>query len=596
MTLLAGAFVRGSTTPIDSDLVGQLTAAVSRNSADEPIVFRDHRCILVKVDIGAHSAPAHRSDPDGSVSLMAGDPVLDSADEAQPPDRRQSLDRLHAAALRGAWEELEAAQGVFSSVHYDAAEGRLALVTDKLGIRPIYYWVGLETVVFASALRVLEALPFVPKRLDLRALIEARTLGVPLGSRTVFADISLLRAAEVVQIDELGVTQSQYWRWDGIDESRAPESELIEEAYARFGAAMDRRLGTDSPVAAFLSGGLDSRVITAELRRRGLTVHTFNFARAGTQDQLFGNAFARRVGSVHHELPIIARGSNAKYAFTMAEALNASTPSHPDFPVVPRCVWSGDGGSIGVGHVRVDSAVVSLLRREKQTDAVDLFLEQQHARIPRRLFRGAVARQLERATADGVHEELARIQARDPGRSFHLFLMLNDQRRHLADHFENIDLHRLEYHLPFFDSRFLELIVSVPLDRCIGHGFYSRWLACFPAVVREVPWQTYPGHEPCPLPVPPDLGYQWEKGVSTLTAAGVRKRSRLAGGRATLDAADFPDPVLRKGYLSFVYWVYRLGIRDYGYALDYATMIHDHWRRTGGNYVLATAPPDESSA
>jgi asparagine synthase (glutamine-hydrolysing) len=232
--------------------------------------------------------------------------------------------------------------------------------------------------------------------------------------------------------------------------------------------------------------------------------------------------------------------------------------------------------------------VVSLLRRAKRNEAVDLFLEQQRALIPRRLFRGSVAQQLERATADGVHEELAGIHASDPGRSFHLFLMLNDQRRHLFDHFENIDLHRLEYHLPFFDSRFLELIVSVPLDMCLGHGFYSRWLASFPPVVRQVPWQTYPGHEPCPLPVPPELGYQWEKGVSTLTAAGVRKRSRLADGRATLAAADFPTPVLRKRYLAFAYWMYRLGIRDYGYVLDYAAMVHDHWRRSGGNYVLGT--------
>jgi asparagine synthase (glutamine-hydrolysing) len=591
MTLFAGAFSRRQIEKLDDNLCGDLERTVSRVPADKPEVLRSRTCCLVKVDIRAYPEPGTRTDPDGFVTLIAGDPLLDEEIELAAGGRRgHSLDLLHATASQGRWDILSRANGVFSAVHYSPADGHLTLVSDKLGLRPLYYWIGPDLVVFASSLRVLEELPVVPKRMDLRGVIESRTLGVPLGIRTAYADISLLRAAEVLRISADGISRQQYWKWDDIEESGASEDDLITDAYHRFGRAVDRRLGTQRAVAAFLSGGLDSRVITAELLQRGTVVHTFNFARAGTQDQLLGKEFAAAAGSVHHEMPILERGANAKYAFTMSAALSATPPLHPDFPSLPRLAWSGDGGSIGVGHVRVDHEVVRLLRQGRRKDGVALFVEKQRARIPSRLFRPAVSRPLEAATSEGIHEELDDIHSRDPGRGFHLFLMLNDQRRHLADHFEHIDLHRLEYQLPFFDSRFLELMISVPLDRCLGHAFYSRWLQRFPEVVRTVPWQTYPGHVPCPLPIPPQLGYQWDPAVTTLNSAGARRDTRLAAVRNSLEAADFPDPILRKHMVRAAYWIYRLGIRDYGYAMDYVTTLHDHWRRCGGEFVLHGAP------
>ena len=78
--------------------------------------------------------------------------------------------------------------------------GTLTLVADKLGIRPLYYWMDDESVVFASALRILEECPLVPKKMDLRAVTEMVGLDAPLADRTPYAGISLLKPAEVVQM------------------------------------------------------------------------------------------------------------------------------------------------------------------------------------------------------------------------------------------------------------------------------------------------------------------------------------------------------------------------------------------------------------
>ena len=91
--------------------------------------------------------------------------------------------------------------------------------------------------------------------------------------------------------------------------------------------------------------------------------------------------------------------------------------------------------------------------------------------------------------------------------------MANDQFRHLHHHYEFIDEYRCELMTPFFDSDFLRYLLSIPIDRFLGHAFYYNWMERFPASVREVPWQAYPGHLPCPLPLSPEemqARSQWE--------------------------------------------------------------------------------------
>src|SRR5436189_143421 len=97
----------------------------------------------------------------------------------------------------GLFCRLAGARGAFCAVHYHPDAGRLTLVTDKLGVRPLYYWIGDDHVIFATALRVLEGLAEVPKQMDLRAVTEAACFRFPLGDRTPYQDVYALHAAEI---------------------------------------------------------------------------------------------------------------------------------------------------------------------------------------------------------------------------------------------------------------------------------------------------------------------------------------------------------------------------------------------------------------
>lgn len=556
---------------------------ISRNAGEEVRIFEDDRCCLVKVDIGAYGEEAFLEDSSGNVSLLAGEPLLALEGGESWQSRTRDLRLLHESWKNREESLIRKAQGVFCAAHYQPAGGTLSLIADKLGVRPLYYWIGEKYVAFATALRVLENLAEIPKEMDVRAVTEMICLGVPLTDRTPYTKISLLKAAEIIRISEQSVVRRQYWRWDDIAPSEESEPDLLRETYERFSQAVGRRIRQDKTTVAFLSGGMDSRCAVSALRDRNVQVHTFNFALRGTQDQIFGAEFARQAGAIHEEVPQISADPN--WSQFMADVWSASK-LRSDWPVQrPSVVWSGDGGSVGLGYVHITKTLVDLLRAGKTNAAIDGFLSEEATSIPRRLLKDQVFAMLSRSLHQGICEELDDIHHDDPARRFYTFLMLNDQRRHLAGHFENIDLHRLEFQLPFLDSDFLETVSALPVDLCLGHKFYTKWLNLFPPTTASVPWQTYPGHEPCPLPSPEGLTYQWDADQPK-----VRRESRrlelLRDAAGMLTADHFPDGIFERKNFRLALWASRLRVRDYGYLIEAARTYQRYWTICRGNFSI----------
>ena len=586
MTLFAGIFSRNGNQPIPESACDELRRVISRDDRDEARTFRDQKYFLVKVDIGAFEGPAFQVDDNGSVSVLAGEPLIDDGDDVAGQSRTKELGLLHESWKQNDWRVLKRARGVFSAAHYQPLAGKLYLISDKLSIRPLYYWADDQFVVFASALRILEGVDSIPKSMDLRGVTEMCGLGYPLGSRTPYCGVFLLNAAEIIQVDAKNIVRSCYWHWDEIETSRASEKELLHNAHAAFMQAVSRRNKNDKTTIAYLSGGLDSRCTVVALLELGTRVHTFNFALPGTQDYLFGNDFALQAGTIHEAVPKEHGDLTPDYSAIMARAWESS-PHRLEQPAErPSLVWSGEGGSVALGHVHLSREIVGLMRDGKTDDAIDAFLRQEQASVTSRLLRPELNDSLANALHIGIHEELGNLHCADPARNFYLFLLLNDQRRKLATHFENIDLHHLEFQLPFFDSEFLATIVAAPVDTCLRHRFYLDWLKLFAPLVTRVPWQAYPGHEPCPLKAPEHAAYQWD-GAFQADQASALKQELLSQAAQMFGAPNFPDAILSKQYLRIATLIYRFGLRDYSYVIQAAWKYFTYWRRCYGQ----TAPP-----
>jgi hypothetical protein len=237
----------------------------------------------------------------------------------------------------------------------------------------------------------------------------------------------------------------------------------------------------------------------------------------------------------------------------------------------PRLVWSGDGGSVGLGHVYLTEEIVTLMRQGRIAEAIESYQRHNRVGLPKRVFVRGQRERVRGLPHAGILEELSKLRSFDEGRRFHLFLMANDQRRHLAAFYENLDLGRFEMVTPFFDSEFLKVILSSRIDGFLRHRSYSRWLEEYPPEVRATPWQAYPGHEPCPVPLPEGLRGQWDSWYGRQESQGLL-RQNLAIGKKVLSDPRFPEWLLDRKILRLAVWLTSLGLSDYSYLFKAASI------------------------
>jgi asparagine synthase (glutamine-hydrolysing) len=580
VSLFAGVYAHRPG-PHASTLVSEVGDALALNLSrwpdDRPRVYRHEFAYIAAVDIGATEQPTFRSDPNGTITVAGGQPIWDCI---SAPRGSSELDTMHEAFLQDDWDILEQTNGVFNAVHFHPARRTLTLVTDKLGIRPLYVWEGEDIVVFATALRILESVPQVVKTMDLRGVCELTAFGYPLADRTPYVGIRRLLPAERLSVSREGIRSTRYWQWDAIRVECRSEQDHLALLHERFMTALERRLGGDRAVASFLSGGLDSRTMVGGLRAMDVEVYTFNFSHPGSQDQAFAAWFAEAARTTHHET---ARqpDDQTDWSAMMASALERS-PHRATWPIErPRMAWSGDGGGVVGGHMTRE--IIDAMRSGDIDAAIRAYIRKKSIGVKPRILQRDFAAAMMDTPMTGVRKELDSVACEDPARSFFLYFLFNQERRHLDRHFERLDLHRIEFHLPYLDSAFVAAILTVPVDLCLRHVLYHRWLHLFPAPVAAVPWQTYPGHEPCPLPIPSDLDYQWNLKVPP-SFQRQRRQERLRDAANLLWARDFPRPILNRSMLRKVFWAYKLRLRDTGYLLETASRYYKYWRIAEGRY------------
>jgi asparagine synthase (glutamine-hydrolysing) len=137
-----------------------------------------------------------------------------------------------------------------------------------MGVRPLFYTEQSGRFVFGSEIKSLFVDPSIPKELDLEAIDQAFTFWFPLAPRSGFVGIQELPPGYTMSVTEQGLTKRCYWRlrYPSLAESNGPlphsEKWYAENLLELLDDAVRIRLRADVPVGAYLSGGLDSSIIT----------------------------------------------------------------------------------------------------------------------------------------------------------------------------------------------------------------------------------------------------------------------------------------------------------------------------------------------
>ncbi|MBI4815144.1 MAG: asparagine synthase (glutamine-hydrolyzing) [Deltaproteobacteria bacterium] len=206
---------------------------------------------------------------------------------------------------------ISALDGMFAFALYDAKAQRLVLVRDRLGKKPLFYTsTPSGALVFASEVKAILLHPEVRPELDPTRLPELLTFGYVGTPRSIYRGILKLPPAHLLVV-EREPRLERYWDVDAALTPR-PRKEPLEDTKARVrdvvGRAVERRLEADVPIGAFLSGGIDSSIVVAEMARRSRT-RPLTFCVGFQEDSSFDETtYARKVASlfdtVHTELTL----------------------------------------------------------------------------------------------------------------------------------------------------------------------------------------------------------------------------------------------------------------------------------------------------
>ena len=156
--------------------------------------------------------------------------------------------------------------GQFAIALWDTRAHRLILARDRTGIRPLFHTEVGGRLLFASEAKALFAVDGVARRLDPAALAEIFTFWAPVGQRSVFAGVQSLPPGHLMVVEGGRTRLRRYWDWEfpteAADDSRSAD-DCADELRALMIDAVRLQLRSDVPVGAYLSGGLDSSIITS---------------------------------------------------------------------------------------------------------------------------------------------------------------------------------------------------------------------------------------------------------------------------------------------------------------------------------------------
>jgi asparagine synthase (glutamine-hydrolysing) len=194
--------------------------------------------------------------------------------------------------------------GMYAFALWDAPRRRLFAARDRLGKKPFYYALTPERFVFGSELKAVLAAPGVPRDVDPAAVDEFLSRYYVGGARTILRGVAKLPPAHWLTLEGGKVTTGRYWRpVFQPDDPPRHEEEYLEELETLFGESVRRRLISDVPLGAFLSGGVDSSAVVAMMAAAGGRVKTFTvgFDEAGYSEIEDARLVARHLGTDHHE-------------------------------------------------------------------------------------------------------------------------------------------------------------------------------------------------------------------------------------------------------------------------------------------------------
>jgi len=259
--------------------------------SDAHVSLGSRRLSVIDLSPAGHMPMANE---DGSVQIVYNGELYnfrELKERFKLAERYTFRSRTDTEVLLHLYEELgvEMARhlnGMFAMAIWDGRAGKLHLIRDHIGIKPLFYQRDEKHFRFGSEIKAILADPRVQRLPSLQSLYDFLTFDYVPGVQTAFEGIYEIPPGHWMSIDRAGnTTLERYWdlSWQ-LDES-LDEQSASRRAFELMDAAVERQLVADVPVGVLLSGGMDSSTLVALMSRHtSEPIHTYS---VGFEDESF---------------------------------------------------------------------------------------------------------------------------------------------------------------------------------------------------------------------------------------------------------------------------------------------------------------------
>ena len=315
---ISGFLAHDPGAPADVQAVRRMSEALGHRGPDANGLWRNGPCALGHRRLSIIDLSPEANQPmvneDGSIALVANGEIYNFQEL-----RQQLLAKGHAFRSKSdsevilhLYEEhghdcVRHLSGMFAFALFDARANRLLLARDRAGKKPLFYRRLSHGIAFASELHaLLTGFPGAPPEVDYGAIDEYLALQYVPSPRSAYLGIAKLPAAHyAVLAPGRDTAVERYWRKPDAAVHGGSTRELAAELSSLLDSAVRRRLVSDVPLGAFLSGGVDSSTIVALMASqssRPVKTFSIGFPHADDSELRYARLVAARYATEHHEM------------------------------------------------------------------------------------------------------------------------------------------------------------------------------------------------------------------------------------------------------------------------------------------------------
>lgn len=314
----------GSESIVSREHLTRMTDVIAHRGPDDDghYLSDDHRVGLGfrRLSIIDLSPAGHQpmSNADGSIWIVFNGEIYNHAEIRRDLEAKgyQYRSRTDTETILYAYQEygldfITKLYGMFAIAIWDARTGRMLLVRDRIGVKPVYYTVRDGAIFFGSEIKSLLCHPKVSAQLNRQGLYDYLSLLITPPNESLFEGIFKLEAGHYMVIDRDGTTRTErYWDLDNRTEEHdtaafADEGYCIDNIRRILRDSIKLRMMSDVPFGVLLSGGIDSSLnvaLMAELMDRPVETFSVGYRELEKYNELgYARQISKLFGTNHHE-------------------------------------------------------------------------------------------------------------------------------------------------------------------------------------------------------------------------------------------------------------------------------------------------------